>query len=53
MVDYLMNVTIVYLFPVQFVLIAFVITMMITIIVIQPPLWRAVHFKPGEALRYE
>jgi hypothetical protein len=53
MVDYLMNVHITYLFPPVFVIIALGITVVLTVIVIQPPLWRATHFKPGEALRYE
>jgi putative ABC transport system permease protein len=53
MVDYLMHVTIIYLFPPVFVVIALGITVVLTVIVIQPPLWRATHFKPGEALRYE
>ncbi len=53
MVADLMHVQIVFLFPIQFVLVALVITMLITILIIQPPLFRATHLKPGDALRYE
>ncbi len=41
------------LFPVKFVMIALAMTVVLTIIIIQPPLIRAARFKPGEALRYQ
>jgi putative ABC transport system permease protein len=53
MVEDLMHVEITFLFQIQFVLAALLITLIITAIIIQPPLWRATHFKPGDALRYE
>lgn len=37
-----------WLFP-----LAGVVTLGLTLFVIQPPLWRAVNFKPGDALRYQ
>jgi putative ABC transport system permease protein len=40
-------------FPVHIVFIGGLVTLALTLIVIQPPLWRATHFKPGEALRFE
>jgi putative ABC transport system permease protein len=40
-------------FPVRILFIAGLVTLVMTIVVIQPPLWRATHLKPGEALRYE
>jgi putative ABC transport system permease protein len=40
-------------FPVEILFIAGLITMVLTMIVIQPPLFRAIHLKPGDALRYE
>ena len=49
----IMHLEMTFVFPFQFVLIALVITTVATLIVIQPPLWRATHFKPGDALRYE
>lgn len=49
----MMHFKITFLFPMQFVLIALIITIVGTLIVIQPPLWRATHLKPGDALRYE
>jgi putative ABC transport system permease protein len=49
----IMHLEMTFIFPLQFVLIALVITTVATLIVIQPPLWRATHFKPGDALRYE
>ncbi len=32
---------------------AFVVTVLGTMLVIQPPIWRATRFKPGDALRYQ
>lgn len=42
-----------FLYPIINVPIVLVITMVIGILIIQPPLWRATHIKPGDALRYE
>jgi putative ABC transport system permease protein len=53
MVYDIMHLEMTYLFPMQFILYALVITLVMTFIVIQPPLWRATHLKPGDALRYE
>ncbi len=41
------------LFPVNFVIIVLAVTIILTLVVIQPPLFRATHFKPGDALRYQ
>jgi putative ABC transport system permease protein len=41
------------IFPSSFVLLSLFATLVMTILVIQPPLWRAGRFKPGEALRYQ
>ncbi|MFW3145777.1 MAG: FtsX-like permease family protein [Thermoplasmatota archaeon] len=41
------------LFPLRFILIALVMTLVITLVVIQLPLFRAVRFRPGDALRYQ
>lgn len=41
------------LFPMKFVLIALGMTVLLTILIVQPPLFRAARFKPGEALRYQ
>ena len=53
MVDRLLHVQLDFLYPVQFVVIALVITVLTTLIVIQPPLFRASRLRPGDALRYE
>ncbi len=42
-----------FLFPMEYLLISLVLTLLMTLIVIQPSLWRATHLKPGDALRYE
>ncbi len=49
----LLHVEMDFLYPPQFILISMIVTLVVTVIVIQPPLWRATHFKPGEALRYQ
>lgn len=49
----LLAVELTYLFPAIFVVVSLVVTVAVTLIVIQPPLFRAVHFRPGDALRYE
>jgi putative ABC transport system permease protein len=41
------------LFPVNFVLIVLTVTIVLTVIIIQPPLHRAARFRPGDALRYQ
>jgi putative ABC transport system permease protein len=40
-------------FPVRILFIAGLVTLVMTVIVIQPPLWKATRMRPGEALRYE
>ena len=42
-----------FLFPMYYLLITFLLTLAITILIIQPSLWKATHLKPGDALRYE
>ncbi|MFW3147044.1 MAG: FtsX-like permease family protein [Thermoplasmatota archaeon] len=49
----LMNVDSPLIFPVHVVLIAGIMTLVLTVVVIQPPLWRATQLRPGDALRYE
>lgn len=41
------------LFPIKFVVIAIVVTLILTTVIIQPPLFRAARFRPGDALRYQ
>jgi putative ABC transport system permease protein len=53
MVYDLINIEMTYLFPFDYVIIALLVTAAVSIVVIQPPLWRATHFKPGDALRYQ
>lgn len=40
-------------FPIKFVLIAISMTIVLTVLIIQPPLFRAARFRPGDALRYQ
>jgi putative ABC transport system permease protein len=40
-------------FPMIFVLYSFIIALIGTYLIIQAPLWRATHLKPGDALRYQ
>jgi len=49
----LMQLDMTYLFPMNYILIAFLLTVAISTVIIQPPLWRATHLRPGDALRYE
>lgn len=49
----LMNSDMDLVFPVSILFIAGIITLILTIVVIQPPLWRASRLRPGDALRYE
>jgi putative ABC transport system permease protein len=53
MIYNLMHFEMTYLFPVNFIVISLLITVVVSVVVIQPPLWRATHFRPGDALRYE
>jgi len=41
------------LYPAQFMLVALILTVILTIAIMQPPLMRASRFRPGEALRYQ
>lgn len=49
----ILHVEIAFIFPAEFVFISLIITLIMTLMVIQPSLWRATHLKPGDALRYE
>jgi ABC-type antimicrobial peptide transport system permease subunit len=40
-------------FPIRILFIAGIVTLVLTIIVVQPPIWKATHLRPGDALRYE
>lgn len=42
-----------YIFPLKFVLMSLGVTVAVTALIIQPPLWRVGRFRPGEALRYQ
>jgi len=42
-----------FLYPVVNIPIVLVITVLVALLIIQPPLWRATHIKPGDALRYQ
>ena len=41
-----------FVFPVSYVLIALIGTVILALLIMLAPLRRAVHFKPGEAIRY-
>ncbi|WP_455392985.1 FtsX-like permease family protein [[Eubacterium] cellulosolvens] len=49
----LIRIEVVFIFPIYYVFITFLITLGITILIIQPSLWKATHLKPGDALRYQ
>jgi ABC-type lipoprotein release transport system permease subunit len=49
----LMQLELTYLYPVSYILMSFLLMMGISMVIIQPPLWRATHLRPGDALRYE
>jgi putative ABC transport system permease protein len=49
----LMHLEMAFIFPMEYVLISLVLTLIMTLVVIQPSLWRATHLKPGDALRYQ
>jgi ABC-type lipoprotein release transport system permease subunit len=42
-----------YIYPLPFVLASLFATLLVTVLIIQPPLWKAGHFRPGDALRYQ
>jgi ABC-type lipoprotein release transport system permease subunit len=49
----LLHLEMAFIFPTEYVVISLVLTLIMTLVVIQPSLWRATHLKPGDALRYE
>jgi ABC-type antimicrobial peptide transport system permease subunit len=49
----LMNFEMSFVYPLEYILLSFVLTILMTIVIIQPSLWKATHLKPGDALRYE
>lgn len=53
MIYEIMHIDIAFIFPVEYVFISLILTLVMTLLVIQPSLWRATHLKPGDALRYE
>jgi putative ABC transport system permease protein len=53
MIYELIHLEIAFIFPVEYVFISLILTLVMTLLVIQPSLWRATHLKPGDALRYE
>ncbi|UCE39261.1 MAG: FtsX-like permease family protein [Thermoplasmata archaeon] len=53
MIYELMHIDIAFIFPVEYIFISLILTIVMTLLVIQPSLWRATHLKPGDALRYE
>ncbi len=53
MIYELMHVEMAYSYPMEYIWISMIVTVILTLAVIQPALWRATHLKPGDALRYE
>jgi putative ABC transport system permease protein len=49
----LVHVDLTFVFPTYIIYWTFLVMLGITLIVIQPSLWKATHLKPGDALRYE
>jgi putative ABC transport system permease protein len=49
----LIRIDLLFVFPINYIIITFLLTLGITILIIQPSLWRATHLKPGDALRYQ
>jgi putative ABC transport system permease protein len=49
----LLHLEMAFIFPTEYIVISLVLTLAMTLVVIQPSLWRATHLKPGDALRYE
>jgi putative ABC transport system permease protein len=53
MIYEIMHIDIAFIFPVEYIFVSLILTLVMTLLVIQPSLWRATHLKPGDALRYE
>jgi putative ABC transport system permease protein len=53
MIYEILHLEIAFIFPVEYVFVSLILTLVMTLMVIQPSLWRATHLKPGDALRYE
>lgn len=53
MIYEILHLEIAFIFPVEYSFISLILTLIMTLVVIQPSLWRATHLKPGDALRYE
>ncbi|UCG69697.1 MAG: FtsX-like permease family protein [Thermoplasmata archaeon] len=49
----LLHLEMTFYYPMEYIWISLVVTLILTLAVIQPALWRATHLKPGDALRYE
>jgi putative ABC transport system permease protein len=49
----LLHLEMAFIFPTEYIVISLVLTLAMTLVVIQPSLWRATHLKPGDALRYQ
>jgi putative ABC transport system permease protein len=49
----LLHLEMAFIFPTEYIVISLILTLVMTLVVIQPSLWRATHLKPGDALRYE
>ena len=49
----LIRIDLVFVFPMNYIFLTFILTFTITVMIIQPSLWRATHLKPGDALRYQ
>jgi putative ABC transport system permease protein len=49
----LMNFEMTFYYPFEYIFLSLVLTTLITLVIIQPSLWKATHLKPGDALRYE
>jgi putative ABC transport system permease protein len=53
MIYEILHLEIAFIFPIEYVFVSLILTLIMTLVVIQPSLWRATHMKPGDALRYE
>ena len=49
----ILHVEFTFIYPIEYVFVSLIVTLIMTLMVIQPSLWRATHLKPGDALRYE
>jgi putative ABC transport system permease protein len=49
----LMNIDMVFYYPMEYILLSFILTILLTLVIVQPSLWKATHLKPGDALRYQ